>query len=91
MKWPLDPLFVTAAALRNRPVHPLGMQGQCPYCPDGCFSLTELADATGFSRRTATRWRAAGGLDDRMADAAAVALGLHPALIWPGWTEAGVA
>jgi hypothetical protein len=45
-----------------------------------------LADMCGVSLRTAQRWRTQ-GLTWWMADRAAVACGLHPALIWPTWFD----
>jgi hypothetical protein len=30
------------------------------------------------------------GLTDRQADHWAIALGSHPALVWPGWDDAGL-
>lgn len=49
---------------------------------------TALAVKVGVHPKTASRWRAAGYLSAVHADAAAIALGLHPSLIWPGWWQA---
>lgn len=45
---------------------------------------TALALSLGVARRQVQRW-AHRGLTVAQADVAAVALGLHPAEIWPGW------
>lgn len=44
----------------------------------------EKLRALGIPDRTWWRWRRY-GVPDRGADAAAIHLGTHPALIWPGW------
>ncbi len=53
-------------------------------------SLTgeQLAVALGTSRQQVRRWQAGGRLQEETADRAAVALGLHPVMIWPEWWEA---
>lgn len=49
-------------------------------------SVPAAAEAAGLTRRTGYRWAERGALlDDWTADRAAVALGLHPAMVWPGW------
>lgn len=53
------------------------------------FSTCHLADAVGVDRRTVKRWRHQ-GLMVTQADRAAVALGLHPASLWPVEWWAGV-
>lgn len=52
------------------------------------IATAELARMAGVSRRTAARW-AETGLADVHADRVAVRLGLHPALVWPGWLDEG--
>ncbi|MFN0090128.1 MAG: MerR family transcriptional regulator [Acidimicrobiales bacterium] len=47
-------------------------------------SAGRLADRLGVTARTVHRWRAE-GLSDLQADRAAIAVGLHPALVWPDW------
>lgn len=47
-------------------------------------SVLALAEAVGFTSRTVHRW-AHTGIADSYADEAAVALGLHPGLVWPEW------
>ena len=46
-----------------------------------------LAYRLGFAGRTVCRWVEAGGIPVRDSDAAAVALGHHPADLWPGWCD----
>jgi hypothetical protein len=43
-----------------------------------------LARSLGVNVRTVWRWHRH-GLTDAQADHAAIALGLHPALVWPDW------
>ena len=50
-------------------------------------STPNLAGAIGVSASTLARY-AAEGLTDWQADRAAIALRLHPALVWPGWFSA---
>lgn len=45
-------------------------------------SLTALATQIGVEPRTIYRWRKT-GLSEQQADRAAIAVGSHPALIWP--------
>lgn len=47
-------------------------------------NVAALAVATSRSKRTAQRW-AAQGMSADQADNAAIALGTHPAVIWPNW------
>lgn len=47
-------------------------------------SRKELASAVGVTDRTLQRWDR-DGLDEWQADRAAIAVGLHPALVWPSW------
>jgi hypothetical protein len=44
-----------------------------------------IAEVLGCHRRQGQEWRKRGSLTTLWADRAAVALGLHPALIWDGW------
>lgn len=44
-----------------------------------------LAEQIGVTARTVVRWRTEGGVPERAADAAAVALGLVPSLVWPDY------
>lgn len=44
----------------------------------------DIANATGFCRRTVQRWRH-NGLTAINADRAAIRAGYHPANIWPHW------
>ena len=46
-----------------------------------------LAYQLGVQWRTVCRWNEAGGVPVRDADAAAVALGHHPAELWAGWFD----
>ena len=47
--------------------------------------------ALGVSRDTLRLWRKVPAmLTDEQADRYAVALGLHPSQVWPGWDEAGL-
>ena len=54
-----------------------------PTGSDGWAS--NLARRVGVDRRNVHRW-VHDGLSYIRADEAAVALGLHPALVWPGWS-----
>jgi hypothetical protein len=49
-------------------------------------SAAVVALAAGVTKRTVVRWRA-GGLDERSADHAAIALGVHPCELWPEWWD----
>lgn len=51
---------------------------------DGEATVAEMARCVGVTQRTVSRWRQR-GLTCESADAAAVALGFHPALVWPEW------
>lgn len=48
-----------------------------------------LAHISGMNQGT-IRAATAAGLTDQMADRLAVRLGWHPAMIWPGWVDAGL-
>ena len=49
-------------------------------------TVLELARLTDIPARTIHRWMNA-GISDRQADRVAVALGLHPSLIWTDWFD----
>ncbi|MGD9797571.1 MAG: helix-turn-helix domain-containing protein [Acidimicrobiia bacterium] len=49
-------------------------------------SAVDVAATVGVSPRTVKRWRA-DGMSEQQADGAAVALGYHPALLWPTWLQ----
>jgi hypothetical protein len=51
------------------------------------LTVYQLAEAIGWERTIGRRWEQR-GLTDRLADHVAVAVGLHPAEVWPGWCEA---
>lgn len=52
-------------------------------------SAAVLAQQLGVTRRTVHRWRRTGVIPAHQVDRAAVALGHHPAEIWPTeWNEA---
>jgi FixJ family two-component response regulator len=48
----------------------------------GGGSARELAEQFGVTSRTIFRWRA-NGIPDLQADRAAIAIGEHPAILWP--------
>lgn len=50
-----------------------------------------MAEMLGCHRRQVWEWRHRGSLTTLWADRAAIALGLHPALIWTDWYSEGVA
>lgn len=47
--------------------------------------IAEVAVAAGYDRRSGNRWAQTGYLTDEAADRASIALGEHPAVIWPDW------
>lgn len=53
----------------------------------GGRTIGDIAALLGVSKRVVSRWRH-DGIRWSLADQAAVALGLHPALVWPDWYEA---
>lgn len=53
-------------------------------------NLAVVADALDVSTGTLARWRQ-DGLSQWRADRAAIAIGSHPALIWPTWISDGLA
>lgn len=55
------------------------------------LSVQQVAVAAGRCRRTGIRWAQSDTLNDRQADHAACAVGLHPALVWPDWFAAAPA
>lgn len=59
-----------------------------PLCDAVGLPPSELARHLRWSGST-TRTAATIGLDEYRADTAAVAFGLHPALVWPDWLEGG--
>lgn len=50
-----------------------------------------IAEVLGCHVRQVWEWRRRGSLTTLWADRAAIALGLHPALIWDGWYSEDVA
>lgn len=56
----------------------------------GATDLARIAQALGIDRNIVRYWINRGGLTERAADHAAVALGMHPAEIWPEWWESVV-
>jgi hypothetical protein len=44
-----------------------------------------VAEVLGTSLRQVRRWQAGARLQEETADRAAVALGLHPVMLWPDW------
>ena len=65
------------------------MRDRLPFRPladvAGRLPLGELAKSLGVAARTVHRWRATDTVPPMAADRAAVALGHHPAEIWPEW------
>jgi hypothetical protein len=57
----------------------------------GAPSYRKLADALGLPHRTVQRWAQEGGVPMRSAEDAALALGVHPASLWPEWYTAQAA
>jgi len=87
-RWPLDPLIARLGPAHTRVF--------CRFCHHDstltardCVTHTDLAAAVHVSRRTVQRW-ARHGLSDTAADRAAIALGVHPAQVWPGWVAVGL-
>ena len=66
------------------------MTGHWAYRPlwvaGGRPDAGRAARSYGVSRRTIYRWQRH-GLSDRAADQAAIAVGLHPANVWPNWQD----
>ena len=60
---------------RPYPLDPLAVEAQAP-------TIETLANRIGVSRRTVHRW-ARDGVPSGQADRIAVAIGSHPAYIWP--------
>lgn len=69
---------------RRWPLQPLLQYG----CDDvlEVQTIRHLARRVGASERTVWRWRLA-GLTDQAADWAAIALGVHPCMVWPDWFQ----
>jgi len=63
--------------------------GRFPLTPlvaaAGSDSIADLARAVGVTTRTVSRWRAS-GLTVHAADRAAIAIGTHPAMVWPAFS-----
>lgn len=62
------------------PVEPL-------YRAAGAENWCHLARILDVPHRSVLRWRVAGGLVLRRADAMAAAIALHPVDVWPEWFE----
>lgn len=63
------------------------MTGRFPLEPLAALTRLdqgELARVAGVSRRTVCRWKAL-GMNQWIADRLAIALGYHPAVVWPEW------
>lgn len=97
-RWPIGPLITAAATVAatvaGRPLHQPEGCGACdsnPTAGRGCYTLVALAHDIGTTDRTIHRWITAGGIPDRSADTAAVALGLVPELIWPTYATGSAA
>jgi len=54
---------------------------------DVVASRQRIADRCGVTPRTVHRWYSGVQLSERTADRVAIALGTHPALLWPEWAE----
>ena len=57
----------------------------------GARNNNHLADMLGLPKRTVLRWAQEGGVPMRSAEDAALALGVHPATLWPDWYTAQAA
>lgn len=68
---------VTAPATRRWPLEPL-------LAASGCATVSAIEARTGLPRGIGRRW-VTHGLTDDAADRVAVALGRHPAEVWPDW------
>ena len=64
--------------------------GRWPWAPLeealGGRTWRASAAALGVHDRQISRWRSYGLTDDQ-ADRCAIAIGSHPALVWPGWHD----
>lgn len=56
------------------------------YRAVGPLSVVEMAERTGICDRSIVRWLATGAVPDRSADRLAIALELHPAIVWDGYS-----
>jgi len=54
---------------------------------DVVASRQRIADRCGVTPRTVQRWCDGVQLSERTADRVAIALGTHPALLWPEWAD----
>ncbi len=70
---PIEPLRAIAAAQADR---------HADTEATGGFTQRLFADMIGMTDRSVTRWMQDGRIPWSSADEAAVALGLHPALVW---------
>ena len=55
------------------------------YRAVGPLSLSEMVARTGLCERSIVRWMKAGAVPDRSADRLAIALELHPSIVWTGY------
>lgn len=67
---------------KKMPVEPLIRVAEMMGGEHSKLSQQDLADMIGISSRAITRWRKEGGIPWISADEAAVAIGLHPLLVW---------
>jgi hypothetical protein len=68
----------------ERVARPFDFEPLLGYVSGGVVGLAERIHV---ERRTVSRHRAAGWLTPWTADRYAVALGLHPAVVWPNWYD----
>ena len=61
-------------------------QSRFPLDQVTCTNLCDLARRSGYPVRTIQRWKTT-GIPYYSADKLAIKLGLHPANIWPQWTD----
>lgn len=75
-RWPFDPV-----------VRLIDLRWRCPNAYVSHIGIDGRASRVlGVSRSTIHRWRR-GGLTCRTADRVAIALNLHPAILWPDWLD----
>lgn len=74
------------AARQGRPLHPFGLQGTGPCCPD-CVSATNIMCDVGWPVSGRLRRVLDRGLKFWEADEIATAAGVHPSDIWPDWYQ----
>lgn len=89
---PMAPLLAKAVAVAGKRLH---SSPHCPGCGNashhrvGCLTINDLAEMTGFTTQTVSRWVKDGTIPLNSADGAAVSLGWHPVAIWgTDWIEA---